>query len=377
MKDQNQIEEGAGFYDFSQLMGETQEQEEETRELEIPAEEEEETPQEEPTEVEEEEEGQEVATSEEEKESEEPKLKKEASQNSNYSSLAKKYIELGTWKDAEVEINGESVVLSEVDDLDEETFLEIVKAQDAERNNEIDEKFINKEDLDDISLKIIEISKNGGDIKDVLKAKETYIDNLNTYDLDNEDHQEALVRQMYKMDNPKISDKQIDRLIDADKSELELDIKAKEFADNLKKSYHSMLDKKKEEATQLKETQEKERKNLRKDLREQLTSFGLKNDSALRPLLDSVTKETENGFMIDSQFEEMKQNPQELAEFLLWKNNREDYKKLISEKQTSKEKKDTLIKLNVARGKHTGGRKEPQDKANKNNEDLKKELKFL
>jgi len=378
---ENQEEQGAGFYDFSELMGETESQEEEVRDLDLPEPEKEEKEEEEDIEEGADEElvednnSKKETPDEVEEEEEEFKKERSSSQN-NYSSLAKKYIELGTWKDAEVEIDGESVTLSELEDLDEETFLEIVKAQDKEKNTEIDKNFINKEDLDDISLKIIEISKNGGDIKDVLKAKETYIDNLNTYNLEDEMHQEDLVRQMYRLDNPKISDKQIDRLVEADKVDLELDAKARDFADNLKKSYHSMLDKKKEEASKLREQEQQNRKTLRKDLREHLTNLGIKNDSALRPLLDSVTKETENGFTVDNQFREMKQNPEELAEFLLWKNNREDYNKLISEKQTSKAKKDTLVKLNIARGKHTEGKKASSKKVNPS-EDLSKELKFL
>lgn len=341
------LEEGAGFYDFSQLMGETEEQD---RDFVVP---------EDPTveEVETEEATTETTTepSEEEQEEEEVISKEtptEKTSTSNYASLAKKYIEIGTWQDAEVEIEGETVVLSELEDIDEETFLNLVQAQDAEKNKELESKFINKEDLDEISLKIIEISKNGGDIKEVLKAKETYIDNLNTYDLDNEFHQEQLVRQKYKLQNPNFSEKQIDTLVKVHKDDLDLDTVAKEFADDLKKSYHMMLDKEKEKATSLKLQQEEERKVLRKDLKSSLLELGI-SDGAARPLIDAVTKQTENGFLIDQQFQDMKKDPKELAEFLLWKNDRESYKKIVSKKETDNSKKDTLVKLNLLRGKHT------------------------
>lgn len=371
------IEEGVGFFDFSEMIQEQVSEEEQERKLEIP---EEETPEEENPETEsQEDKEQEEIQKEEQTETPKPEKEKQVKiESTNYSNLAKKYIELGTWKDATIETEDGEATLSEIEDLDEQTFLEIVQAQDAQRNEEIDQKFINKEDLDDISLKIIEISKNGGDIKDVLKAKETYIDNLNTYDLDNEQHQELLVRQKYKLKNPELTDKQVDALINTHKEDLDLDTVATGFADDLKASYHKMLDDRKQEVAQLRQQEQEERKGLRKSLKETLKGYGLK-DHALRPLIDSVTKEGEDGnLLIDNQFSELKKNPDELAEFLLWKNNREDYKKLISKKQTDREKKDTLIKLNLLKGKTTPAKKD-KGASGKDNvaDELVKRMNFL
>jgi len=369
------IEEGAGFYDFEELMGEKLNQEEEERELDVPKEEEkEEESKEEEAEKSEEEKDKETPQNEEETltedESKEKEDKTPTNSSSHFKDLTKKYIEKGIWQDAEVEIDGEEVQLSEIEDLDEETFLSIAEAQEEEKNNELEQKYINKDELDDISLKIIDISKNGGNINEVLKAKETYIDNLNTYDLDNEQHQEALVQQMYKLKNPELSDKQISNLIDTDKEELVLDEKAKSFADNLKQSYNTMLEKEKEKAVQAKEQKQQDLKALRKDLKESIKEFGITESSAINPLLDTATKETEEGLPLDKQFEDLKKNPKELAEFLIWKNNREDYKKVISEKETSKTKKDAMLKLNLLRGKNKNSK--PKQKEEKS--DLMDEL---
>lgn len=368
---EEKIQEGAGMYDFAELMGqEPSEEVEESQSLEEAIE---------APEVEEAAEGVEEQAEEApaEEEAQEEEVKEIPSGETNeWADLAKKYIEIGTWQDAEVEIEGEDVKLSEIENLDKETFLEIVKAQDSKRNDELNEKFINKEDLDDISLKIIEISKSGGDIKDVLKAKETYIDNLNTYDLDNEEHQELLVRQMYQMNNPNFSEKQINTLVNTDKSDLELDTKAKEFADNLKASYNKMLDDEKVKAQENRQKEEEDIKQLRKGLRESLKEFGLDKESAVKPLIDSATKPGESGLLIDQQFNELKKDPKELAEFLLWKNNRDDYKNKISEKQSFKDKKDTMVKLNLLKGKNgskSTKRKETPDTAK---DELMKRLKF-
>ena len=386
MSEQNQevetveIEEGAGLYDFSQLM-EEEPQEEEERTLPIEDEKEEEKPEEQSNldlSTDEDKTETEETKSEEEKPKEEEKVEtKTTEKNSVYANLAKKYIEVGTWQDVKFEVEGEEKVLSELEDLDEETFLEIVKAQDAQKSSDLDEKFINKEDLDDISLKIIEISKNGGDIAQVLKAKETYIDNLNTYNLDNEDHQEALVRQMYKMGNPNLSEKQINNLINTDKEEIELADKAKTFADNLKQSYHTMLDKQKEEALELKKQQEQNNRELRKGLKQSLADLGITKEAMYKPLIDSATKETEGSYLIDEQFAEMKQDPKELAEFLFWKNNREDYLKTVSEKETSKAKKDTLMKLDLMKGKHQNKKQTKSSKEEDKLDEFASRMKFI
>src|SRR5699024_4489370 len=112
-----------------------------------------------------------------------------------FSNLAKKYIELGTWKDAKVEIDGKEVVLSEVEGLDEETFLSIQVAQDGLRDKDLKDKYIDKSELDEVGLKILEVSKEGGDWNKILQVKQKYIDPLENYDLNNEAHQEALVRE--------------------------------------------------------------------------------------------------------------------------------------------------------------------------------------
>jgi hypothetical protein len=137
-----------------------------------------------------------------------------------------------------------------------------------------------------------------------------------------------------------------------------------------------MLDKKKEEASQAKVAQKESIKTLRKGLKEHLVSFGIKTEAALRPLLDSATKEKDGGYYVDQQFKELKEDPKELAEFLVWKNNREDYNKIISNKETSKAKKDTMIKLNIARGKHQS-KKTVEPKKDDLTTELNSRLKFI
>lgn len=365
MSQENQIEEGVGFFDFSQF--DENPPAEEERKLEIPKEEQEEveTKEEKTPPVEDKEKSVEEETPKQEKEKAPAQTTK-----TNYAGLAKKYIEIGTWNDATIEVDGEEVVLSELEDLDEETFLSITQAQDEQKNSELQTKYINKEELDEISLKIIEISKNGGDIKEALKAKEAYIDTLNTYDLENELHQEDLVRQMYSLKNPDLSEDEIDNLVDKAKKDLVLDIKAKNFAENLKKAYNAELDNRAKQAAQAKEQRQKDLKELRKGLKENLSNLGITKEAALKPLLDSVTVETDNGYIIDQQFEELKKDPKELAEFILWKNHREDYKKIVSEKQTAKEKKDTLIKLNLIPNKHSSPKETKKQKPNNVEEEL-------
>src|SRR5699024_9897278 len=122
-----EVKEGAGLYDFDQLLGiETEAQEEESTEPnfkdvsekaeELPQQEEEPTvePQQ-PTE----EEKEEVTT-----------IEEAAKVSNNYSNLSKKYIEMGLWEDKAIKVGEEEVAISELEDLDEDTFLQITEAQE-------------------------------------------------------------------------------------------------------------------------------------------------------------------------------------------------------------------------------------------------------
>lgn len=335
------VEDGAGLYDFDELMGiapEAQEEDDTEPKFNVVNEEptqDEETPEVEVTEEE--------TTPPSVEEPEAKEIEKEAKRTSNYSNLSKKYIEMGLWEDRAIQVGEEQVPLSELEELDEETFLQITEAQENLKK----EKYVNKEDLDDVSRQIFEIKQNGGDITELLRVKEELINPLEGYNLDNEVHQEALVRHMYAMENRSLTQKQIDKLIEDDKKELELDSKAVKFANKLKSSYMAELERKKQEVLDNQQKEKEALKQLKKSLKEELSNLGVKEKS-IYPILELVTQKGTKGFQVDDDFQKLKEDPQLFAEYLVWRNSPEDYRKKVAQKTTTTQNLKQLQLLEIA-----------------------------
>lgn len=320
-------------------------------------------PKEEPTEEQEEEE---TTSTTEKKEEEKPEPEKEEktvkveteTSNNVFANLTKKYIEMGTWQNATVNIDGEEVALSDIENLDEETFLQIQKSQDELRNQDLKDKYINKEELDEISLNVVEISKRGGDISQVLKVKQQYIDPLENFDLDNEQHQEVLVREKYRIQG--LSQDEIDVIVEKKKKDLTLDTEANQYASKLKASFQKILTDQVEKAKQEEQEKLEKTKTLKKSLREAISSKGFTSDSTLRALTDVGL----NG--IDDQIKSIKEDPEKLADLVLFLNKREEYLKAQFEK-TGKSEKDTVLRtLNIIpKQKEDKAGKQPEKKEEK------------
>lgn len=270
----------------------------------------------------------------------------EVGQPTIYSNLAKKYIEMGSWQDAKVEIDGEEVIISELDSLDEETFLQLQKSQEEAKKEDLKDKYINKEELDDISLQIIEISKNKGDISKVLQVKKQFIDPLEKYDLENEHHQEALVRQKYQIEsNGTLSQEDIDIIIEKRKKDLSLDKEASDFAGKLKESYSNLLKAEQEKSENTRQAIQETEKTTKKSVRDILSKNYLQNDSATKALLNFVSLGQDEDPLLE-QVKKLKEDPEQLAELIMFINKKEDYLRVIGEKATKGKEMDVLRKLN-------------------------------
>lgn len=269
---------------------------------------------------------------------------------------------MGSWQDAKIEIDGEEVILSELDDIDEETFLQIQQSQEASRNEDLRDKYINKEELDDISLQILEISKNKGDLTKILNAKKNYIDPLEKFDLTQESHQEALVRQKYMIEsNGKLSQKDLDTIIKNRKEDLSLDKEAEEYAEALKKGFDDFLKKENEKAVKAQEDLRESTKATRKQVKEHLSKYGLK-DTAIKPMLDFISADKGNDPIMQA-VEELKKDPEALSDFLFYLNNKEEYLKAIGEKATKGKDVNVLRTLNLIPKKQEtkAGKQQPKE----------------
>lgn len=288
-----------------------------------------------------------------------------------FSNLARKYIEIGSWKDAKIEINGEEVVLSEVGDLDEETFLEIQIAQEGLKQADLKDKYINKDELDEVGLQILEISKEGGDWNKILQIKQRYIDPLENYDLKNPNHQEALVREkLFLNSGSTLSKADLDSLIDTRKRNLTLDTEASEYAGQVKEAFYKYAEAEKQKAINDKNEVVKRSNELKTKTKTVLKGYNLA-DNAINPMLDLISHGDNDA--ITGHINTIKSNPEVLAELVFFLSRPEDYKKYIVEKGTRGKSTEVLRTLNMI-PKGSQGRSHDIQEEKKTGRDLDKEL---
>ena len=360
-----------GKLDFESLFGDIGEEQVEVPEMLLELEEEEEAAEEQEDEQEvenlEEAEEEEIEIKEEEK----TEVPKSLGGNEIFSNLAKKYIELGSWKDAKVELNGKEVVLSEIEDLDEETFLEIQIAQEGLKEADLKDKYIDKSELDEVGLKILEVSKEGGDWNKILQIKQKYIDPLENYDLNNEQHQEALVREkLYLNSGQTLSQHDLDSLIETRKRNLTLDTEAQEYAQQVKSAFSKYIEDEKGRAIQEKNEVTRTSNELKNKTREVLKGY-IKKDSTINPMLDLISLGDNSA--ITSHIEEIKKNPEALAELVFFLSRPEDYKKHIVERGTLGKSTDVLKTLKMI-PKGSQNKSYDTQEVKKGEKDLDKEL---
>src|SRR5690606_32173206 len=193
----------------------------------------------------------------------------------------------GEWQDAVVEIDGEEKKLSELESLDKEKFLQIKEVQKGIIEEERKSKYIDTDGLDEETLKLIDIKRKGGDIKELLHYEAEMVHPLRDLDLENEKVQSWLLSEQYRSQG--MSDDAIQTQIAADKKNFVLDEKSRRVIDNINNSYKALIDNKAKEQDRLVSEEMEKQKSLKKELSEQFKKFNLK-DGTSRRFLDSITK---------------------------------------------------------------------------------------
>lgn len=338
MKNQElEVEHGIGYFDFEDLVDNTKETEPKETEPKK-------TEEEAVTEVTEDAEviesaQEETETSEENNENGGEEDKKETlvvvdqdePQVTVYSQLAQRFIKSGKWQDVKLDIGGEEVILSEFGNLDEETFLHIQESFDKEKEEELKNKYINIEELNDMSKSFLEITKRGGNLRELIDVKEKFIDPLELYDLDNPQHQEALVRQKYHIESKgSLTKDDIDDIIENRKKNLTLDKEAIDFATKLKQTFQNALNSEKERLIKEEQVLEESLTNLKKGVREVLSSKFKLQDKGIASVTSLIP--TKNTDPLKEKIEQLKSNPEDFAEFLFFLDNKDEYYKAMSEK---------------------------------------------
>lgn len=231
-----------------------------------------------------------------------------------YDNVISDFLEDGEWEDMviETEVDGEVVEtpLSELKNVDKETFQEIKKHFKQLKDEEFKENYISVEGLDETTKRMVELKKKGGDISSLIQAEVQHVHPLKGIDLEDERVQEAIVRQKLSASG-QLSQATIENEIKTLKANLELDKKSNEIVQEINTNFNRFVETEAKRQEEELEAQRQQQKEFRKTLSETIKNFNIQEEKVVKALLDASTKYDSNGLSdVDKAFFEAKQNPE-------------------------------------------------------------------
>lgn len=241
--------------------------------------------------------------------------------------------------------NGEdqAVLVSDLEEVDEETYKTIIESYKKAKDEEISEKYISTEGLDDITKKIIEVRKAGGNLADLIQHNVSAIDQWqNIKENLSEDEQLQINIVARELQGKGLSENVVKAQIQDFIDNLQLDAEAEKIVDFYLDAHKKEIDAKKQSeldrVNQEKETQKQTRKTLSSTYKEWKLPENIQ-----KVLLDNATKTDENGLTnTEKLFFEAVKDPQKLAEINFMLNNPEEFKKFVSTKKVTQAKAEGL-----------------------------------
>jgi hypothetical protein len=245
----------------------------------------------------------------------------------NYNSVVKTLLDSGEWEDILIEKeDGTEVKLSELGEIPEEEFKQIIQDQKALKAEDTKDKYIPVENLSEDKKAILDILLKGGDLKEIFKEPQAlvkpYTEELG-WDLDNEVHQQEIAFRRYKRLGH--SDAKAKSLVEIDIKESELDLVAKEEVKLWHQDYDSRLKKVSEDLEAEKVAEQEKQKEYKSNLNK-LAKEAQYPDTLVKKLVDLGTKKTENGNIAsDELYEKLIEDPKEALELIFFMADKEKY----------------------------------------------------
>ena len=268
---------------------------------------------------------------------------------SDYKKRIASYLEDGLIENFAVTVQGdngdETVFLADLDVNDEETYKTIISTYKESQAKDIKEKYISKEGMDEVTEKLIEIRRAGGDIQEIIRENVSAMDTwVNTKkDLsDNEQLQMNVVA--WDLKQRGLSDNVIAAQIKDYADNLQLDVEAEKIADYHLASHRQEIEQKKQSQLQRVEEEKEAQKQTRKNLSNTYKEWKLP-DHLQKVLIDNSTKVDSNNLTnTEKLFFEAQKNPQILAEVTFMLNDLEGYKKWVSSKPVLQAQLNSAVK---------------------------------
>jgi hypothetical protein len=239
----------------------------------------------------------------------------------------------------EVEVNIEDI------DLDEETFKLITQAKIEELKEEAIKGKISADGASEFALKLLEIDKNGGEIKDLLRIKTDFLDPLEGLDTSVVEDQREIVY-LRNMAAGLDEDSTL-RLIKSYEEEGTLSDVAEDSYNKLREAIDKRLE---DEVKISQENKKKAEDNFKKyaaDLKIELKKFELK-DAAKKKIVDFATAIKENGKLaIDEVYNEWRMNPEKSSMLALFMLDEEEFISQLTSKAVRESQLNAAKKLKI------------------------------
>lgn len=230
-------------------------------------------------------------------------------------------------------------------DLDEETVAEIIRNKMDQIKESASKDKISTAGISDITKSLIEIDKNGGDISQVLRQKEAYLDPLDQLDISTLEGQREAVWLRKKADGT--PDRDIQLLIKSYESEGILEEMAITADTELRKGMQDYIASVKKAAEDEAQKYKEYMKTYKKQLRDSLSQFEL-NEAVKDKIVNAATKEKQTGgYEIDNLYTAYRKDPEKSARLSLFMLDEDEYINQVSKKKVVEKQVSTANKLRL------------------------------
>ncbi len=251
-----------------------------------------------------------------------------------YSEKLKSLIEDGLIENFQVTIGkeGEEVQtsLSELEDIDKDTYAYILSTYKELKEKDLKEKYISKEGIDELTESLIELKRAGGDISTLIKEEVQTIDILQQMKSNIDDEQQQIDIVWHELKGKGLSDRVIQAQIRDLTENFELERTATEILDTHIGAYkQSVEEKKKEQLARIAEEKEKE-----KQFKKEVSTFYKESkipENIRGLLIENTTKRDSQGLTnTDKLYFDSINDPQKHAKVAFMLHNLDEFEKWIS-----------------------------------------------
>jgi hypothetical protein len=280
---------------------------------------------------------------------EEPEVKKEKPKkepavdkldkivSNNYNNKIKQLIEDGLIEDVAIGVNDgdttKEVFLSELEISSEADYKEILNSYKAAKDNELKEKYISVDGLDETTKKLIELKKAGGDISQLIQEDVQFIDTLERMKNNIDDEQQQINIVYHDLKNKGLSEKVIKAQIEDLMDNADLDKVASDILNREIDKYEQSIEDKRQAQLKIIDEEKERQKEFKKEITSKVKDFKL-DESLQKILIQNSTVRDQNGLTnTDKLYFDSINDPEKHAKIAFMLHNYEEFENLISQKK--------------------------------------------